>query len=459
MVKNKRKIKLSIAQKIALSFLSVIFVGSLLLSLPISQGANSQAQYMDHLFISVSMVCVTGLFTQPVVSTYSTFGQIVNILLMQIGGLGLMSIMAVFLYSIGRRISYNDKMAISKVINKDGLGDFKSYLKRLFKTTFIIEALGALLLSIRFIPQFGWGKGIFNSIFVAVSGFCNAGFDNFSTYSLLDYVHDPLVSLVVSSLLIFGGLGFAVWFDLFDQVKKVLTHQKSLKGMFKSIKLHTKVVLKMTLLLLFWGTVIPLIIEYNNPQTFGSFSFLEKVLASYFQSATMRTAGFATMDYTLYKSSSILVFVILMFVGGSPGGTAGGVKTTSIRLVTLFIKGEIMRTDHVNLGHFSISNNLIRKAVTVFIFYSLVLLGGTFLLCVIHPEHSMLLLLFEAISALATVGVSANLTPVLSRAAHIILMVLMIAGRIGPLTLYLSFSKPNQKKTQPQYAHADILVG
>ena len=179
-MKTKRKIKLSIAQKIALSFALVIFTGSLLLSLPFAQVETSSATYLDHLFTSVSMVCVTGLFTKPVVDTYNLFGQTVNILLMQIGGLGLMSIMAIIVMSIGKRISYNDIMAISEAVNKEGLSDMKSYLLRLFKTTFVIEGIGALLLSIRFIPKFGIGRGLFNSVFIAVSGFCNAGFDNFS---------------------------------------------------------------------------------------------------------------------------------------------------------------------------------------------------------------------------------------------------------------------------------------
>ena len=458
-MKTKRKIKLSIAQKIALSFALVIFTGSLLLSLPFAQVETSSATYLDHLFTSVSMVCVTGLFTKPVVDTYNLFGQTVNILLMQIGGLGLMSIMAIIVMSIGKRISYNDIMAISEAVNKEGLSDMKSYLLRLFKTTFVIEGIGALLLSIRFIPKFGIGRGLFNSVFIAVSGFCNAGFDNFSTYSLQDYVHDPLVSIVVSSLLIFGGLGFAVWFDLFDQVKRYLSKRKSLRGFVKTLKLHTKVVIEMTVFLLVAGTLTTLVLEYQNVNTIADFSFSEKLLASYFQSATMRTAGFATMDYTLYHNTSLIIFVALMFVGGSPGGTAGGVKTTTLRLVWLFIKNDIKGQENVNIRKKTVRPALIKKAVTVFIVYSLVLLVGTMLLCALHPEVSAIHMLFEAISALATVGVSANLTPSLSRLAQGVLMVLMYVGRIGPLTMFLSVNRPSSKKQVAQYANADILVG
>lgn len=450
--------KLSIAQQIALSFATVILIGSFLLTLPISQLSNSNATYLDNLFTTVSMVCVTGLFTVPVVSTYTLFGQIVCILLMQIGGLGLMTIVAVILISMGKKVTHANKMTLSQAINKEGLSDIKGYLKRIVMTTLIVELIGALLLMIRFIPQFGLGRGIFNSIFVAVSAFCNAGYDNFSTQSLINYVNDPLINFTISSLLIFGGLGFAVWFDLFSQIGLMIKKKRTLHHIFKHLQVHSRIVLRMTVYLLTVGTLSVLIFEFNNPQTLGNMNIFEKVMAAYFQSATMRTAGFATMDYTLFRTHSLLIYVGLMFVGGSPGSTAGGIKTTTMKLVQLFVKRELFDANHVNVHHHTVNKKLINQAVTVFVTFVFVLCGGVLLLVILNPEVNLIYLIFEAISALATVGVSANLTPDLGRLSQAVLMILMFVGRIGPLTMYLSLGKRTLRNDN-QYANANILVG
>lgn len=459
MEKKNRKFKLSIAQKIVLSFIGVIFIGSLLLNLDIAQVPGSQATYFDHLFSAVSMVSVTGLFTEPVVSTYNTFGQVINMVLIQIGGLGLMTIIALIFFSVGKRVSYTDKMTLSEMMNKEGLQGLGSYILRLVKTTFIVELIGAFLLMIRFIPQFGFGQGIFNSFYIAISGFNNAGFDNFSTYSLLDYVHDPLVSIVVSSLVIFGGLGFAVWFDFFDGIYETVKNKRSLKTFFKNLRIHSKIVINMTLIVLTFGTVIIMAIEYNNPATLGHFTFGQKLLASYFQSVTMHTAGFATLNYSLFYGSSLLIYVALMFIGGSPGGTAGGVKTTTFALVVLYFKSQITKRKHTNIYNRTIHPELISKALTIFIAYMLVLFIGTFAMISIHPEINPIFLLFEAISGLATVGVTANVTPLLSMAAQGVLMLLMFGGRIGPLTLFLSLNRPHKLKDDHEHPSANILIG
>ena len=292
-------LKNSIPKRIAASFAIVILVGSLLLNLPISQIATSQATYFDHLFTTVSMVCVTGLFTQPVAETYNVFGQIICMILMQIGGLGLMSIIAFFLYDSGKKMSLVDKLALQDSLNREDGQDFKKYLTTIFKYTFVIELIAAVILSFRFVPELGTGKGIFTAFFLAISAFCNAGFDNLGSNSLINYATDPLLNLVIAALIILGGIGFSVWFDFKNSYLSMResTKSKKKKSFYRRLHYHTKIVLWLTGIILLSGTVLTMLTEWNNPNTIGNLSFLDKLLVSFFQTVTMRTAGFASVDY------------------------------------------------------------------------------------------------------------------------------------------------------------------
>ena len=366
----------SIPKRIAASFAIVILVGSLLLNLPISQLETSQATYFDHLFTTVSMVCVTGLFTQPVASTYNSFGQIICMLLMQIGGLGLMSMIAFFLYDFGKKLSLTDRLALQDSLNRDDTKDFKDYLRTIFKYTFIIEGIAAILFMIRFIPMLGVGKGIFTSIFFAISAFCNAGFDNLGSNSLIDYATDPLLAIVISALIILGGIGFAVWFDVKNSIS---CYRRSLKNkyhkmFYKRLHYHTKVVILLTLGILLTGTFLTLITEWHNPDTIGNLNFGQKLLVSFFQTVTMRTAGFASIDYTKANPSTLLLYCIQMFIGGSPGGTAGGVKTTTVLVVLLFIRSEIYEKKSINFRHHTISYEMARKSLMIFIIFTVIII-------------------------------------------------------------------------------------
>ena len=335
----------SIPKRIASSFAIVILVGSFLLNLPISQLATSKASYFDHLFTTVSMVCVTGLSTQPVAETYNTFGQVICMILMQIGGLGLMSIIAFFLYDAGKKMSLVDKLALQDSLNREDGQDFKKYLKTIFKYTFFIEFIAAVILSFRFVPELGTAKGIFTAFFFAISAFCNAGFDNLGSNSLINYATDPFLTLVVAALIILGGIGFSVWFDFkrsYLEMRKS-TKSKKRKSFYRRLQYHTKIVLWLTGIILLSGTVLTLLTEWNNPNTIGNLSFFDKLLVSFFQTVTMRTAGFATIDYTNAHPTSILLYCIQMLIGGSPGGTAGGVKTTTFLVVLLFIRTTVFR--------------------------------------------------------------------------------------------------------------------
>lgn len=447
----------SIPKRIAASFAIVILVGSLLLDLPISQLETSQATYFDHLFTTVSMVCVTGLFTQPVASTYNTFGQIICMFLMQIGGLGLMSMIAFFFFDSGKKLSLTDRLALQDSLNRDDTKDFKDYLRTIFKYTLMIEGIAAILFSYRFIPMLGFGKGIFTSIFFAISAFCNAGFDNLGSNSLIDYATDPLLSLVISALIILGGIGFAVWFDVKNYRRSL--QNKYHKMFYKRLHYHTKVVILLTLGILMAGTLLTLITEWHNPDTIGNLNFGQKLLVSFFQTVTMRTAGFASIDYTKANPSTLLLYCIQMFIGGSPGGTAGGVKTTTILVVLLFIRSEIYEKKSINFRHHTIPYEMARKSLMIFIIFTVLTLSSVFLLSITDPQAPLLYTLFETISAMCTVGVTANLTPTLSMLGQIIIMTLMFIGRIGPLTVLLSFSNRKKQDSKIKYAKAPLLIG
>ena len=451
----------SIPKRIAASFAIVILVGSLLLNLPISQLDTSQATYFDHLFTTVSMVCVTGLFTQPVATTYNTFGQMICMLLMQIGGLGLMSMIAFFFFDSGKKLSLTDRLALQDSLNRDDTKDFKDYLRTIFKYTFIIEGIAAILFMIRFIPILGVGKGIFTSIFFAISAFCNAGFDNLGDNSLINYATDPLLMFVISALIILGGIGFAVWFDVKNSIS---CYRRSLKNkyhkmFYKRLHYHTKIVILLTVGILITGTLLTLITEWHNPDTIGNLNFGQKLLVSFFQTVTMRTAGFASIDYTKANPSTLLLYCIQMFIGGSPGGTAGGVKTTTVLVVLLFIRSEIYEKKSINFRHHTIPYEMARKSLMIFIIFTVLTLSSVFLLSITDPQAPLLYTLFETISAMCTVGVTANLTPTLSMLGQIIIMTLMFIGRIGPLTVLLSFSNRKKQGSLIKYAKAPLLIG
>lgn len=448
------------AVKIVVSFAMVIFVGSLLLTLPISNLETSETTYFDNLFTAVSMVCVTGLFTLPVAASYTVFGQVVCILLMQIGGLGLMTILATFIVRLGKKISYSDTIAVKEALNKDELSNFNNYLGSILKYTFIIEGTGMLLLSFRFVPEFGWGKGLFTSLFLAVSGFCNAGFDNIGALSLQKYVHDPLVNLVIMALIILGGIGFSVWFDVTHNIHSIVKTKvrSGWKRSYRLLKTHTRLAINMTVGLILTGTFMFLLVEWNNPDSIGTYSVGEKIMAAMFQTVTMRTAGFATLDYEAVEQFSLLFFIFTMFIGGSPGGAAGGIKTTTFALIFLLIINEVKGQKNINYANHSIPIEIVRRAIVVVAtFFGFLMLGVSILMIV--ENQPFIYLLFEAVSALATVGVSVNLTPELSPISHVVLMCLMFVGRIGPITILLGLNRNNKKTKDKLFAKTTILIG
>lgn len=448
-----RVLSLSPARRIFFSFALVILVGSILLSLPLVQLASSKATYMDHLFTTVSMVCVTGLFTQSVASTYNGWGQLICMLLIQIGGLGILTFIGLFFIEKRRKLGYKNRQTLRDSFSFSNNKSLSRFVRSIFMTTFIIEVLGALLLMIRFIPRFGWGHGIFNAIFVSISAFCNAGFDNFGGDSMMSFQTDWLVNLTLSALIITGGLGFMVWFDL-------ATKAKNQSGR-KTLRFHTKVVLWLTAAILILGTLTSLLTEFDNPATIGSLPFGDKVLVSFFQTVSMRTAGFASLDYTRAHPVTLFVYILQMFLGGAPGGTAGGMKITTFLVLLLLARKELLGLPHTNLGKRTISPELVQRSFGAAVIFQLTFLLGLFGIGLVTPTgQRFIYLAFEVASALGTVGVSANVTSTLNGAGLSIIMALMFIGRIGPLTLMVSLNQYQAKKADTlQYVKADLIVG
>lgn len=450
------------SQKIASSFASVIFIGSLLLSLPISQLPTSNATYIDNLFSAVSMVCVTGLFTESIADSYTLFGQIVSMVLIQIGGLGLMTLIAYFITQLSKnKIGFRNKLAVQEGINRGDAKYFRTYIGTIMKYTAIIEGTGMVLLSFYFVPVFGFAKGLFISMFLSISAFCNAGFDTLGNSSLIEYAHNPGINLVIAALIILGGIGFSVWFDvtnLFHATAK-MKQKPPLMRRLRSLTLHTRLAILMTVGLLVSGTLLFLIFEYTNDASIGTFSFGDKVLASFFHAVTMRTAGFASLDYSTITPISMFMSVVTMFIGGSPGGTAGGMKTTTFAIVFIMIYNEIRGQSNVNLFNHTIPKNVVRQALIVFVALLTTLTLGTSLLLFFNPQTNPLFLLFEAVSALATVGVSANVTASLDTPSLIVDMFLMFAGRIGPITLVDSLIRKNKAVKDIAYTKGSIIIG
>lgn len=458
MKKQFSRRRLSITQRLSASFLLVILVGSLLLSLPLTHASHApQTTYLDHLFNTVSLVCVTGLSVVPVSQAYNGIGQVIAMLLMQIGGLGLVTLISLSYYQLKQKLSLSDQSLLQSSLSRDSSTGLRSYLYFMYRFTFFIEGLAALVLMMDFIPRFGFGQGIFNSLFLAVSAFCNAGFDNQGSNSLINYATNPIVNLTLAFLIIAGGLGFANWFDL---VKQLTLWQKqkpySITFAYNSLKRQTKLVLYATFMLLVLGTISTWLIEINNSQTLANLSLPQQGLVSFFQTVTMRTAGFATIDYREAHPATNLLYMLQMIIGGAPGGTAGGIKVTVAAIIFLLFKSEIKGEKQVVFAHRAIPQELIKQTLTIIIFFFLTLLSGFFVLLITEPRIDPFALMFEAISALATVGVSMSVTPELSTAGRLVIMALMFVGRVGPITVLLSLLRKSESKVT--YAKTELTI-
>ena len=451
---KKYKFKLSTTQVIMLSFLFVILIGSLLLALPISSKNGKAVPYIDALFTSTTATCVTGLVTLPTVTTWSVFGQIVILLLIQIGGLGIITVITGLTIALHRKIGLKDSRLISDAFNLTSLSGLTVFVKKVIIGTLIIEGIGALLYMFVFIPDYG-ARGIWLSIFNSVSAFCNAGIDIIAENSLCGYALNPLINTVTSLLIILGGIGYIVWWDII-RVFKFFKKEKI--KCLKRLTLHSKIVLSATLILVFCGAVAIFILEYNNPLTIESYSLFDKIQVSLFQSITTRTAGFATIPQENLTNASAILCVFLMFIGGSPVGTAGGIKTVTIVVLFATAYSAIKNKNEVSLFNRDLSRQITKKAVAVTsMSFSIVFIATVLLAAVTNAPA--LDIIYETVSATATVGLSRNLTAYLGFSGKLIIIATMYLGRIGPISLAIAFNSNKETRNIIKNPTEEISVG
>lgn len=432
------KKRLTTTQTIILSFLLVILIGTLLLTTPLASASGEATPFMDALFTATSCVCVTGLVTVTTATHWNLFGHIIMLIIIQIGGLGVVAMTTVFTMLLGKKLSLSSRMLLGDAFNLDTLQGLVKFLRRVFKGTFIVEGVGAILYLPAFVPKYHL-KGVWYALFHSVSAFCNAGIDLLGADSLIPYVHNVWVNVVTMLLIIVGGIGFIVWFDLLSVIRKRIHKDNNGMGILQSLKLHSKIVLTMTAFLLAAGAVLYFVFEYNNPETIGNFTLGEKILAACFQSVTMRTAGFVTIPQKGLTTPSVVITLFLMFVGGSPVGTAGGVKTATIAVIILTVLATVRGQEDITCFKRRISDKTARKALAVVLISFLASLIA--IIAMLIFEHGDAVdQIFEVYSALGTVGISRDYTSVVGLAGKIILCICMYLGRIGPITMVLVFT-------------------
>ncbi len=412
---------------IALGFIGVILLGTILLSLPFAARDGHITPFIDTLFTATSATAVTGLVVFDTFQHWSLFGQIVILGMIQIGGIGFMTIVTLFSMVLKRNISLHERILLSQSAGTLTLSGVVRLIRRITLGTFLMEGIGAIILAFRFCPKMGFLEGIYNAIFHSVSAFCNAGFDIMGKYrefsSLTAFSDDILVNIVLMLLIVIGGIGFIVWNDIIKS-----------RFNFKKYMLHSKIVLSATLFLILSGAILFFIFEYNS--AFANQTLGNKVTMSFFQSITTRTAGFNTADLNTLSESGNILTRILMFIGGSPGSTAGGIKTTTFVVLVFGVISSSRHTPSINLFRKRLDENIVKQASAIFTIYICAILVATMIICAIQP-FSMKDVVFEVISASGTVGLSSGITPDLNILSKIIIIFLMFGGRVGGLTLAL----------------------
>lgn len=433
-----------------LSFLAVIVLGSILLSLPVSSADGEPVAYLDALFTATTATCVTGLVTVPTVSAWSVFGQAVILVLIQVGGLGVITVMSAVMLMLNKRMGIGDRLLLQDAFNLNSLSGIIRFVKRVLLGTVLVEGLGALLYMTVFVPEFGV-KGVWISVFTAVSAFCNAGMDILAENSLCDYAADPVINLVTSLLIVLGGIGYIVWWDVMG-----LTGRKR-RG-WRHLTLHSKIAIAATLILIFGGGLLILLFEYHNPLTIGKLPLMDKIQVSLFQSVTTRTAGFATVPQQDLTNATSILCLFLMFVGGSPVGTAGGIKTVTLVVLAVSALATIQNRQEVSLFDRNISKQAVSKAVAVTMMSFAIAFASTLLLSAV-TDADALDILFETISATATVGLSRDLTPHLNAAGKAVIIGTMYLGRVGPISLALALNANKKHQNLIKNPTEEISVG
>ncbi len=451
---TKKKFSLSTTQIILISFLVAILLGSFLLALPISSADGNAVPYLDALFTATTSCCVTGLVTLPTVSTWSVFGQVVILVLIQIGGLGVITIMSGIMIMLNHKMGIGDRLLIQDAFNLNTMSGLSKFIKNILFGTLVVEGVGALLAMIVFIPDFG-ARGIWISVFHSVSAFCNAGIDIIGENSLCDYATNPLLNIVTLLLIIIGGIGYIVWWDV---IRVFRSRTAKNKRIFRHLTLHSKIAIVATFSLIFVGGLLIFIFEYNNALTIGEMSVLEKIQASVFQSVTTRTAGFASVPQENLTSASTVLSLFLMFIGGSPVGTAGGVKTVTIVVLMCSAFATIRNKKASTIFNRRLSAYSVRKAVAVVVTFVTIMLTATVLLAAVS-NAPVVDIIYETVSATATVGLSRNFTATLGVAGKLIIIVTMYFGRVGPISLAVALGSGVETQNVVKEPIEDISIG
>ncbi|NLP50500.1 TrkH family potassium uptake protein [Bacillus sp. RO1] len=434
-------INLSPPQLLIVVFIFFGLLGTLLLMLPIS--TTKSITLVDALFTATSAMTVTGLAVVDTGTAYTLFGQIVILFLIQVGGIGIMTFAVLIFIMLGKKIGFQERLILQQALNQTSVGGIILLVRRIIIFSFLIEGIAVLLLSYRWIPEYGWWDGFYYSVFHAISAFNNAGFSIWSD-SLMQYVGDPVVNIVISFLFIIGGIGFTVLTDLWYTKE------------FRKLTLHTKIMLFGTLVINILAMFVFFVLEYFNPSTLGNFTFIEKIWASYFQAVTTRTAGFNTINIGSMETASIIWTLLLMFIGAGSTSTGGGIKLTTFVIIILAVNTFIKGKREIVIFKRSIHQNYVIKALAIstisilFIFFSLFILTIT-------EQAEFLFLLFEVISAFGTVGLSMGITGDLTEIGKCVLVFIMLLGKLGPLTLAYSLAKPKPAKVR--YPNEDLLTG
>lgn len=450
--KKKFKSKLTPVQILAIGFASLIFIGAFLLSLPISSNDGRYTNFLDCIFTSTSAVCVTGLVTLDTGTYWSYFGKTVILILIEIGGLGFMSFATLIFLLLGKRITLKERLIMQEAMNYFSLQGLVKMARYILFFTFSVQGIGALLFATQFIPEYGVAKGIYYSIFHSISAFCNAGFDlmgNFS--SITKYSNNAVIMLTMSGLIVVAGLGFYVWTEIYNYKNS------------KRLSLHSKLVLTMTAALIIGGTILMFLFEMNNPATLAAegVSIKEKFLSSLFAAITPRTAGLNSIPTDAMTNAGKFLTIILMFIGGSPGSTAGGIKTATAGVLFMTVISVIKGRDDTEMFKRRINKETVYRAFAIVVISLAIVITVTMLLSITEKGSGAAfdVLLYEATSAFATVGLSLGLTTKLSSIGKVIICITMYIGRVGPLTIALALAKNKKNKGAIRYPEDKILVG
>ena len=462
MKQRKKRKTMSPTRQIILSFLLVILIGAVLLSLPISN-RNETLSFMDHLFVATSATCVTGLFPVSIASQYTIWGQLVILVLIQIGGLGFLTFLYLLLSKIQKKLSLRQKIVLQEMLNQSSISESSLMVRRILSYTFITQGFGALLFMVVFIPKYGFQKGSYYSVFHAISSFTNAGVDVFGESSLMSYQNNSFMLLVTAGLIILGGLGFMIWFDVVHNLKNLSNSANliSLRRLFLKLSLHSKIVIVMSSFLIVSATIILFFAEGNNPQTMGNLSIFNRIQSSFFLSVSTRTAGFTTFPITGLHTGTSLILWIYMFIGGSPASTAGGIKTTTFMITILMIYNIYNGKKEVHIFGRRIPRRLIIRSFAI-LSMALAVIFTALIIVSFNEQTPFFDLAVEVISAFTTVGFSHGVTPTLSFISRITFLALMFIGRVGPITMLISFVSNSHKQNEKKeigYPSGELLLG